>query len=362
MTDESYIQLAIEIAKRGMGSVSPNPLVGCIIIKDNRIIGAGYHAEFGGKHAEVNAIESATENIEGATLYVNLEPCSHYGKTPPCADRIIESRIKKVVIGTRDMNPLVSGNGIKKLKSAGIEVKVGVLEKECMELNKFFFKHVTKKLPYITLKIAQTLDGKIADDTGESKWITSVPSRRYVHDLRAKYDAVLVGAGTVKKDNPNLTVRLVEGRNPRRIVLDTKLSIKTDHKIFTGNTDKKLIVITSRKSAAKKNKIRKLVSYGVQIIFVNENADGETDLKSAMRELGKNNIASILVEGGSRVFTSFLNCNMFDDMLVFTAPKILGDGLSAIGNIGVESIRKSYKLQVNDVKRTGDDILMEFSK
>ena len=216
MTDESYIKLAIEIAKKGRGNVSPNPLVGCIIVKDERIIGAGYHEKYGENHAEINAINSAKESIEGSTLFVNLEPCSHQGLTPPCVDKIIENKIKRVVIGTLDMNPLVCGNGIKKLKAAGIDVKAGILENECTALNKFFFKHITKKIPYVTLKIAQTLDGKIADRKGDSKWISSLLSRRYVHELRSKYDAVLIGLGTVLKDNPSLTVRLTEGRNPRK--------------------------------------------------------------------------------------------------------------------------------------------------
>ena len=191
MTDESYIRLAIEIAKKGAGRVSPNPLVGAVVVKNERILGAGFHEKFGGKHAEINAIEKAKESIEGATLFVNLEPCSHYGKTPPCVDRIISEKIKRVVIGTLDMNPLTSGIGVKKLKSAGIDVKVGILEKECIGLNKFFFKYITKKLPYVSLKSAQTIDGRIADKSGESAWISSLQSRKYVHSLRAQYDAVL---------------------------------------------------------------------------------------------------------------------------------------------------------------------------
>ncbi len=191
MTDESYIRLAIEIAKKGAGRVSPNPLVGAVVVKNERILGAGFHEKFGGKHAEINAIEKAKESIEGATLFVNLEPCSHYGKTPPCVDRIISEKIKRVVIGTLDMNPLTSGIGVKKLKSAGIDVKVGILENECIGLNKFFFKYITKKLPYVSLKSAQTIDGRIADKSGESAWISSLQSRKYVHSLRAQYDAVL---------------------------------------------------------------------------------------------------------------------------------------------------------------------------
>ncbi len=362
MTDESYIQLAIEIAKKGMGNVSPNPLVGCVIVKNERIIGAGYHEKYGENHAEINAINSATENLEGTTLFVNLEPCSHHGKTLPCVDKIIEKKIKRVVIGTLDMNPLVCGKGVKKLKGAGIDVKVGVLEKECEKLNKFFFKYVSKKVPYITLKAAQTLDGKIADYYGYSKWISSVDSRRHVHSLRAKYDAVLVGAGTVAKDNPNLTVRLIEGRNPKRIVLDTKLKLKSDHKLFRYNNDKNLIIITSEKSSGKKNKIKRLLTYGVNVIFVKEDENGELDLKSTLKELGKLSIASILVEGGNKIFTSFIKNNLYDDILLFVTPKIIGNGISAIGNLGIYDIRKAVKVKVKSVDIIGDDILVELVK
>jgi diaminohydroxyphosphoribosylaminopyrimidine deaminase/5-amino-6-(5-phosphoribosylamino)uracil reductase len=362
LTDESYIQLAIEIAKKGMGNVSPNPLVGCVIVKNERIIGAGYHEKFGENHAEINAINSASENIDGSTLFVNLEPCSHRGKTPPCVDKIIEKKIKRVVIGTLDMNPLVYGKSIKKLKGAGIDVKVGVLEKECIKLNKFFFKYISKKIPYVTLKAAQTLDGKIADYNGYSKWVSSVDSRRYVHSLRSKYDAVLVGAGTVAKDDPNLTVRLVEGRNPMRIVLDTNLKLKSDHKLFRNNGDKNLIIITSEKSVEKKNKIKKLYSTGVKVILVKVDENGGLDLKSALRELGKLNIASILVEGGNKIFTSFIKSNLYDDILLFLTPKILGNGVPTIGNLGIYDIRKAVKVKVKTVDTIGDDILVELVK
>ncbi|HSP88218.1 MAG TPA: bifunctional diaminohydroxyphosphoribosylaminopyrimidine deaminase/5-amino-6-(5-phosphoribosylamino)uracil reductase RibD, partial [Ignavibacteriaceae bacterium] len=353
MTDESYIKLAIEIAKKGDGKVSPNPLVGCIVVKNDRILGAGFHEKFGGKHAEVNAIEKAGSNVEGAILFTNLEPCSHFGKTPPCVDLIISSKIKKVVIGTLDMNPKISGKGVKKLKAAGIEVKVGVLENECISLNKFFFKYITKKLPYITLKTAQTIDGKIADKAGESSWISSVPSRKYVHSLRAKYDAVLVGAGTVEKDDPKLTVRLAEGRNPKRIILDPDLGLKLNHKIFSRNSDKNLIVITSKKSIGKKRRINKLNSLGVTILFAKEEREDRINLKSALRELQKIGIASVLVEGGSQVFTSFIKENLFDDLLTFISPKILGCGIPVVGNLGIKQLQKSLKIKINNVEKIG---------
>lgn len=362
MTDESYIKLAIEIAKKGDGKVSPNPMVGCIIVKNDRIIGAGFHEKFGLNHAEVNAIEKAGKNAEGATLYTNLEPCSHFGKTPPCVELIISSKIKKVVIGTLDMNPQISGKGVKKLKATGIETKVGFLENECIELNKFFFKYITKKLPYVTLKAAQTIDGKIADKAGESSWISSVPSRKYVHSLRARYDAVLIGAGTVEKDDPKLTVRLAEGRNPKRIILDPGLGLNLNHKIFSRNSDKNLIVIASKKSIGKKRRINKLNSLGVTLLFAKEEKDDRINLKNALKELYKIGIASVLVEGGSQVFTSFIKGNLFDDMITFISPKILGCGIPIVNNIGIKQLQKSLKLKINNVEKIGDDVLIEFYK
>ncbi len=362
MTDESYIQLAIEIAKKGRGNVSPNPLVGCVIVKNGKIIGAGYHEEFGKDHAEINAINSATENLEGSTLFVNLEPCSHHGKTPPCVDRIIESKIKRVVIGTLDVNPLVSGKGIKALKNAGVEVKAGIQEKECINLNKFFFKFITKKIPYVTLKSAQTLDGRIADINGDSKWISSIESRRYVHMLRSQYDAVLIGAGTVKKDNPNLTVRLVEGRNPKRIIVDSNLSLTSASRLIKNNGDRKSIILTSVKSIKKEEKITRLNSLGVQIIYVKEESKGSLDIKDALKKLAKLNIASILVEGGNRIFTSFVSKNLYDDILVFVTPKIIGSGLSVVGNLKIRNIKKAIKLKVNRAETIGDDVLVELVK
>ncbi len=362
MSDESYIKLAIEIAKKGIGSVSPNPLVGCVIVKNDRIISAGYHEKFGENHAEINAIEKAKESLEGATLYTNLEPCSHHGKTPPCVNKIIEKKIKKVVVGTNDMNPLVSGNGIRKLKSAGIDVKVGVMENECIELNRFFFKYITEKIPYITLKAAQTLDGRIADKSGDSKWISSLDSRKYVHQLRACYDAVLIGYGTVKKDDPKLTVRLVEGRNPMRIILDTNLDLNNKFKFLLNNKDRKLIIVTSQKNAEKKSRIKKILSHNAEIIYVKEDANGKLNLKSVLKELAKINISSILVEGGKEVYTSFIKKNLFDDIMLFVTPKLIGCGIPLLGNINKQNIKNALKLRVRNTEKIGDDFLIELIK
>lgn len=362
MSDESYIKLAIELAKKGTGKASPNPLVGAVIIKDERIIGAGFHEKYGGDHAEINAINSAKENLEGASLYLNLEPCSHHGKTPPCVDKIIENKFKRVVIGTLDMNPMISGSGVKKLKSAGIDVKVGLLENECIDLNKFFFKYITKKIPFVTLKAAQTIDGKIADNKGKSKWISSIVSRRHVHSIRAKYDAVLVGVGTVKADNPSLTVRLSDGRNPKRVVLDSKLELTSKYKLIKNNSDKNLIVVTTKKYLSKKKKIKILEKQGVQILFVKENENGTINLISALRELAKNKISSVLVEGGSEVYTSFLKENLYDNIILFVSPRILGTGVPFADYFGKTSLQNALKLKYKTAEILDDDLMIELTR
>lgn len=362
MADESYIQLILEIARRGEGSVSPNPLVGCVITKNNKIIGAGYHKKFGEEHAEINAINSATESLEGSTLYVNLEPCSHFGHTPPCVDRIIQEKIKRVVIGTLDINPLVSGNGVKILKKAGIDIKVGVLEKECIELNKFFFKCITQKTPYVSLKAAQTLNGMIADKENNSGWISSTESRKLVHTLRSKYDAVLIGSQTAKKDNPQLTVRMVEGRNPYRIILDSKLKLNTDLKLFTNNFDKKTILVTTFENQDKVNKIKKLQNLGVKILFVRKNNRGRIHLKSLLKKLAKLEINSVIVEGGGKIYSSFIQQNLFDDILLFISPKILGDGIQTFSECGIKRLKDAYKLKIKRSEIIGEDILLLLTK
>lgn len=360
LTDESYIKLTLEIAKRGAGSVSPNPMVGCVIIKNDKIIGAGYHEKYGENHAEVNAIESAKESVEGAVLYVNLEPCCHEGKTPPCVDRIIKEKIKKVVVGTLDMNPIVSGKGIKKLKAAGIEVKAGVLEQECIDLNKFFFKYISRQMPYVTLKAAQTLDGRIADVSGQSRWISSLPSRKKVHMLRAKYDAVMVGTNTILKDDPKLNVRLVEGRNPKRVIIDAKLAVSLDHNIYFDNN---VILITSNAAAGKKKKMfKKIMDKGIDVILTDSLDSGRMDLKTILKQLAEKNISSLLVEGGSRLYTSFIEENLFDDIALFISPKFLGAGLSTINDLGIRNMKDVYKLKINSFEKVGEDLFVELNK
>jgi len=359
VTDESYIKLTLEIAKKGIGFVSPNPLVGAVLVKDGKIIGAGYHQKYGEAHAEINAINSASENVEGATLFVNLEPCSHFGKTPPCVDALLESKIKKVVIGTLDMNPIVCGSGIQKLKANGVEVKVGILENECVELNKFFFKNVTKKTPYVTLKSAITLDGKIADESYQSKWITSTASRKQVHKFRAEYDSVLVGANTVNKDDPQLTVRLVEGRNPKRIILDPQLKSCIERKIF--HSEKNVLLVTS---AEKKNspKAKVLQELGVKLLFLRTDEQKRFHLKTVLKKIGDETITSILVEGGAKVYNSFIKENLFDEMQIFIAPKLLGSGIQFLSDFGIKEMSKARKLSLHSFEKYDDDLLLNLRK
>jgi len=359
VTDESYIKLTLEIAKKGIGSVSPNPLVGAVLVKDGKIIGAGYHQKYGEAHAEVNAINSASESVEGATLFVNLEPCSHFGKTPPCVDALLESKIKKVVIGTLDMNPLVCGSGIQKLKENGIEVKVGILENECIELNKFFFKNVTKKTPYVTLKAAITIDGKIADGSYQSKWISSIASRKQVHKLRAEYDSVLIGANTVNKDDPQLSVRLVEGRNPKRIILDPQLKSCIERKIF--HSEKNVLLITS---VEKKDtvKVKTLKNLGVNFLFVKTDEMKQFHLKTVLKKMSDQNIASILVEGGAKVYNAFIKENLFDEMQIFIAPKLLGNGIQFLSDFGIKEMSKARKLIIHSFEKYDEDLLLNLRK
>ena len=360
--DEAYIKLTLELAAKGRGRVSPNPLVGCVIVKNNSIIGAGYHEYYGGNHAEINALHSARDDVKGGTLYVNLEPCSHFGKTPPCVDAIIRSGIKKVVIGTLDNNPLVSGKGAAALVQNGIEVKVGVLEKECIELNRFFFKFILKHIPYVTVKVAQTLDGKIATFNNQSKWITSKPSREEVHRMRACYDAVLIGRKTALIDDPKLTVRLAEGRDPLRIILDSRLRIDLKRTMFLNNPEKNIIIVTSLESKQKLKKIASLKKLGIKILFVPTDKDNRVSLPHTLKALGKENITSIMVEGGQEIFSGFIREKMTDELRIFISPKLLGKGLSAFSDLGITLLEKSQHWGIHRCEKIGDDVLLELRK
>ncbi|MCH8941229.1 MAG: bifunctional diaminohydroxyphosphoribosylaminopyrimidine deaminase/5-amino-6-(5-phosphoribosylamino)uracil reductase RibD [Bacteroidetes bacterium] len=362
MTDEEYIKLAINTAKKGSGKVSPNPMVGCVIVKNGKIIGKGYHKKYGEYHAEINAIKSALTSVKNSTVYVTLEPCSIYGNTPPCVERLIKEKVKRVVIGTKDINPLVNGRGIAKLKKAKIYVSLGVKENECKELNKFFNKYISEKIPYITLKAAVTLDGKIADERGNSKWISSIRSRKFVHKLRSEYDAVLIGYNTFKKDNPSLNIRFVKGRNPHKIILDSKLRINTSSNVFISKKEEKIIIITANENKNNLKKLNVLKNAGAEILFVKKNNDDLLNLKMVLIQLAKMKITSVIVEGGSKVFNSFIKQKLFDELMLFVSPKIMGRGLSWAGDFNLYNIKKILNLEIFEHKKIGNDILIKMKK
>lgn len=349
----------LELATRGRGYVSPNPLVGCIIIKNNQIIGKGYHRQFGGNHAEIEAILDAKSKgftLKGSTLYVNLEPCSHYGKTPPCVDRILQEKIKRVIIGTSDPNPIVNGRSIRKLRENGVEVITDVLANESKDLNKFFFKYITTGLPYVALKIAQSLDGKIALPDFSSKYITSNESLKEVHRLRSIYDAVLIGKNTILYDNPALTVRLVKGRNPNRIILDSNNSLPSDRKVFTDNFVHKTYVVTSNKVLNKKTKnLKPFVNY----ILMN---GPHFNLSTVLKRLAKIGIASVLVEGGKSMFSQFIQSKYFDELIIFISPKIIGQGISSFDDFKINNLSKAVSLTITELENRGNDILIHLKK
>jgi len=357
MKDEYYMKIALKLAQKGLGYVSPNPLVGAVIIKEDRIIGQGYHQLYGGNHAEINALTNASEDVYGSTLYVTLEPCCHNGKTPPCIDSIIKHKIARVVIGTIDPNPLVSCRGINHLKSCGIEIKTGVLERECRNLNEVFFHFMETKLTFVTIKYAQTLDGRIATATGQSKWISSAASLKFTHKLRASHDAILVGVGTVIKDNPELTVRLARGRNPLRVIVDTALKIPAKSKVLQNLSETKTIIATIKK--ANDRQFQRLTSLGAEVITIATNKQGNVDLKKLLKILAQRNISSILIEGGAQVITSTLSNNLANRLVTIIAPKILGKGIEAVGDLKINNLDLAKKLSIRKISRSGDDIIVD---
>ena len=353
--DEKFMRRALTLAQKGAGSVSPNPLVGAVIVREGRIIGEGWHRCCGENHAEINAIRDATENVAGATFYITLEPCSHHGRTPPCAAALIACRPGRVVVGAVDPNPLVSGRGIAALRQCGIETEVGVLEEACRESNRFFFKYIQTGLPYVTLKFAQTLDGRIATASGDSRWISSPPSLRFAHRLRAVHDAILVGAGTVLADNPALTCRLVRGRDPLRIVVDSGLRLPPDVTIFSDG--KATIAVATRRAPAESRRL--LEKRGVEVLEIGEDPAGRVDLCQLLTALGKRKISSVLVEGGAAVATAFLKENLVDRLLVVLAPKLAGLGINAVGDLGIRQMDDALGFSFHRITRCGTDLILD---
>jgi len=331
---EHYMQRCLELALKGSGSVSPNPMVGSVIVYGGRIVGEGYHMEYGGPHAEVNAVASVADAgvLRDATLYVNLEPCSHFGKTPPCSDMIIRCGIPRVVTGCRDPHVKVAGKGIEKLLAAGVEVIEGVLEAESEKLNEAFITSHRKGRPFVALKLAQTLDGKIATASGASKWITGVEARTEVHRLRCAYDAVLTGAATVMADDSELTVRHCAGRNPLRVLLDPRLAVPLDAKFFDGGAETLVFTVPS---LLQSEKARQIAGRGISLLGAPATGCG-LDLGLVLDALHERRVLSVLVEGGSRLHSSFVRSALVDKFYVFVAPKLFGgDGLSAFAPLGI---------------------------
>ena len=344
------IRSCFKLSQKGKGTVSPNPLVGSVIVKNGKVIGKGYHKKSGDAHAEVNAIKNATENLAGSTLFSNLEPCCHTNKqTPPCVPLIIKKKIKRVVISNLDPNKDVNGKGVKQLREAGIEVITGILEDEGKELNKFYFKFVQEKSPFVTLKIAQSIDGKISKSKNKQTWLTGYESIKYVHKLRKEYDAVLVGANTIKVDNPMLTVREVNGRNPIRIIIDGKLSIPLNSKILNNTEPDKTWVFTSNKS--NRRLLKQIENKGVKVFTVKTVADKKINLKSVLKILAGCKITSVLVEGGQEIFSQFFSQKLFDELIILQSPKILGKGLSGFNSNQLKSLPLIEKNQLGqDIK------------
>ncbi|MCK9230068.1 MAG: bifunctional diaminohydroxyphosphoribosylaminopyrimidine deaminase/5-amino-6-(5-phosphoribosylamino)uracil reductase RibD [Syntrophales bacterium] len=356
-SDIRHMKRALALARRGIGRVSPNPMVGAVIVKKGRVIAEGYHRTFGGRHAEIEAIEKTDASPRGADIYVTLEPCSHFGKTPPCTDRLIEIQPARVIIGTRDPNPLVAGKGIAALEAAGIPTVTGVLEKECRRLNEVFFTFMERGTPFVTLKYAQTLDGRIAAISGDSRWISSPESRRFAHRLRSRHDVILVGAGTVLADDPELTVRLVRGRTPLRVVVDSMLTIPLESRILKDQDTARTIVLTSSRRDLRKQELFR--GAGIETIVIEEEKEGLLDMKEAFRELGKRGLSSVLVEGGAGIITSCLRQGCADRVVVITAPRILGRGIDAVGDLGKTAVDQSVGLKIERIMRRDSDIIID---
>jgi diaminohydroxyphosphoribosylaminopyrimidine deaminase / 5-amino-6-(5-phosphoribosylamino)uracil reductase len=325
--DESFMRECFALAQRGIGKVSPNPPVGSVLVREGRIVSQGHRARFGGPHAEIECLRSCTSDARGSTLYLNLEPCSHYGKTPPCTEAIIRSGVSSVVVAVEDPNPCVSGRGIKRLREKGIQVRVGVLEDEARALNRFFFTHIRTHRPYVHLKVTQSLDGFIAPHGGRRQWISSRESRILVHKWRREHDAILIGARTALLDNPFLTTRLVQGRDPDVIVLDGKLSLKPSLRLCQSARDRRVIVCTdAAMGGSKKSKIKQLERTGCTVLQF-PGRSGKLALEKVLLDLYDLNVGSLLIEGGGEVYAQVLRARIVDQISVFTAPTLLRKGV-----------------------------------
>ena len=355
--DEKYMRQAIALALKGTGRVNPNPLVGAVVVKDGRVIGEGYHQQYGCPHAERNALAACTESPAGATIYVTLEPCCHHGKNPPCTQALIQAGVSRVVVGSADPNPLVAGKGITQLKAAGIQVEEGCLQAECDAINFIFFHYITTKQPYLALKYAMTADGKIACHTGASRWITGEAARHHVHQLRNKYAAIMVGTGTALADDPELTCRIENGNNPVRIVCDTQLRTPLSAKLVTTATEVPTIIATCCQDEIRHKPYQEA---GCQV-WVLPAKNEVVDLHALLQRLGQEKIDSVLVEGGGQLNWSLLQAGLVQRVYTYIAPKIFGGSTakSPVGGIGVDTPQQAFQMKVVSTQQLGDDFLLE---
>ncbi len=360
--DEKYMRLAMQLAGNAIGRTSPNPLVGAVIVKDNRVVGCGWHRKAGTPHAEVHALNQAGELAQGADVYVTLEPCAHYGKTPPCSKALVEAKVKNVYGGLLDVNPKVAGKGFKILEDAGIHVEYGFLQDELRKQNEVFFKWIEHKKPFIVLKAAMTLDGKIATATGQSKWITNETSRAYGYKLRDIYDGIMVGINTVIEDNPMLTARVDGGKNPIRIVVDSSLKIDINANVVQDKSAKTIVATTDK---ADKDKILKLQAQDVDVIVVDKDENDKVDIEKLLdilgqQNIGQQNICSILVEGGATLSGSFVAKKLVDKVYFFIAPKIIGgkEAKTPVAGTGILNLQEALALKDIQIEKLEEDVLI----
>jgi diaminohydroxyphosphoribosylaminopyrimidine deaminase/5-amino-6-(5-phosphoribosylamino)uracil reductase len=353
--EDIYMTRCFELASQGKGLVSPNPLVGSIIVKSDEVIAEGWHKRSGASHAEVNAFNNAKEDVAGATLYCNLEPCCHTNKqTPPCVPLIVSKGIKKVVISNLDPNPFVNGKGIKQLRDSGVEVVSGILDVEGKMLNKFYFKFIKENTPFITIKIARSFDGFLSKSKYEQTWLTGKEASLFVHQQRARYDAVLVGANTIRVDDPQLTVREVEGRNPIRIIIDGSLSLPLSSKVICTSDKNKTWIFTGENS--NKEKIKKLKKLDIKLFFLPLDKSGKSKLEDILKKLAVENITSLFVEGGQEIFNQFISHKLFDDLIILQSPNVLGKGISCL------EFETEKWTKIESSEKLGDDLKILIKK
>lgn len=357
--DERYMWMALDLARRSCGKTNPNPMVGAVIVKGGEVVGTGFHKKAGDQHAEVVALLEAGDRARHATLFTNLEPCSHQGRTPPCTEAILQAGIRRVVLATVDPNPLISGRGIRKLKEAGIKVKVGVLEEKARRLNEIFFKYITTKTPFVMVKAAMSLDGKIATTTGESRWISGEKSRKFAHQLRAASDGIMVGINTILRDDPLLTVRLdgKKAANPVRIIVDSRGRMPLSSKVVKTARETKTILATT--TLVSSEKLKTYQEAGVEVLILPLQGE-QVNLQELMLALGKKEISALLVEGGGTLNYSLLNENLIDKVYFFIAPFLLGgeNAPTPVGGAGVCELKESWKVQDLELKQLDNDLLI----